>query len=169
VPTPAIAVRGLRLAFRGKRPGETIPVLDGVDLEVARGEFVCIVGPSGCGKSTLLNVLAGFEKPASGEVLVEGEPVQGPDRRRILVFQDDAAFPWLTVEQNIGFGLARLPAPERRRIVAHYTKWSASSASSARTRASSRAACASASRSRGRSPRGRTSCTWTSPSPRSTG
>ena len=98
-----VLARGLDVSF----PTDTgrIDVLTGVDLEVKEGELVCILGPSGCGKSTLLNVIGGFLKPTGGEVLIDGEPVTGPDPRRIFVFQERGVFPWLTVEGNIGFGL----------------------------------------------------------------
>jgi NitT/TauT family transport system ATP-binding protein len=91
-------------------------VLDGVNLSVGRGEFLCLLGPSGCGKSTLFNVIAGLEQPDSGEVLVEGEPVAGPGPDRVVVFQDGALFPWLTVRGNVEFGLSlqNVPAAERR-------------------------------------------------------
>jgi len=102
--------------------GKTAPiaVLENIDLEVFRGEFVCIVGPSGCGKSTLLNIVAGFFKPRSGEVLVNGTQVSGPDPHRIFVFQENGVFPWLTVEQNIGFGLDQLSAQEKAPIIQRY-------------------------------------------------
>jgi ABC-type nitrate/sulfonate/bicarbonate transport system ATPase subunit len=90
-------------------------------VEVRHGEFVCFVGPSGCGKSTLLNIVAGFLTATRGELLVEGEPVRGPDPRRIFVFQENGVFPWLTVQDNIGFGLLRKTRAERQRIVRHYT------------------------------------------------
>ncbi len=118
----AIAIRDLAVSFPGKGKAAAISVLRGVTFSVLPGEFVCLVGPSGCGKSTLLNVVAGFLPASSGEVRVEGEAVRGPDRRRIYVFQENGVFPWLTVEQNIGFGLSRLPAAERRRSVAHYVE-----------------------------------------------
>jgi NitT/TauT family transport system ATP-binding protein len=108
--------------FPGKHSGPPIEVLDGISMEVNRGEFVCLVGPSGCGKSTVLNILAGFQTPTSGEVLVGGERVRGPDPRRIFVFQESAVFPWLTVEQNIGFGLQGKPPAERATIIAHYVE-----------------------------------------------
>jgi NitT/TauT family transport system ATP-binding protein len=119
---PAVILRDLRMTFPGKRGEPPIDVLDGISLEVNRGEFVCLVGPSGCGKSTVLNILAGFQRATSGDVLVGGESVRGPDPRRIFVFQECAVFPWLTVEQNIGFGLQGKPARERAAIIAHYVK-----------------------------------------------
>ncbi len=84
-----------------------------------QGEFVCIVGPSGCGKSTLLNIVAGFLAQTDGTVLVEGEPVRGPNPRRIFVFQENGVFPWLTVEENVGFGLSSSPE-ERQETLRHY-------------------------------------------------
>jgi ABC-type nitrate/sulfonate/bicarbonate transport system ATPase subunit/flavin-dependent dehydrogenase len=108
------------MEFPGKGPGESTPVLDKIDLDVGHGEFVCIVGPSGCGKSTLLNIIAGFVPQTKGEVIVEGQPVRGPDPRRIFVFQESAVFPWLTVRENIGFGLARKSAAERDATVTRY-------------------------------------------------
>ena len=95
-------------------------VLERVDLSINEGEFVCILGPSGCGKSTLLNIVGGFIKPSEGEVTIGEERVVGPDPRRIFVFQERGVFPWLTVEQNIGFGLFRLPDEEKKRRIAYY-------------------------------------------------
>jgi ABC-type nitrate/sulfonate/bicarbonate transport system ATPase subunit len=95
-------------------------VLEHISLDVAGGEFVCILGPSGCGKSTLLNVAGGFLTPNAGEVTIDGQRVTGPDPRRIFVFQERGVFPWLTVEGNIGFGLFRLSDEERNRRIAHY-------------------------------------------------
>ena len=120
--TPLVQVRDLHVRFPGKAGSHAVEVLERVDLDVQRGEFVCIVGPSGCGKSTLLNAIAGFQPPSTGSVLVDGRPVTGPDPRRIFVFQENGVFPWLTVEANIGFGLGKLPRDERARIVAHYTE-----------------------------------------------
>jgi NitT/TauT family transport system ATP-binding protein len=97
-------------------------VLDDINLSVSEGEFVCILGPSGCGKSTLLNIVGGFVKPAEGEVTIDGERVTGPDPRRIFVFQERGVFPWLTVEENIGFGLFRQGEAERRARIAHYVQ-----------------------------------------------
>jgi ABC-type nitrate/sulfonate/bicarbonate transport system ATPase subunit len=118
-PTPGVlkvGIRGVSMQFGDVR------VLDDVNLEVREGEFVCLLGPSGCGKSTLLNVVGGFVKPSRGEVLIDGQSVRGPDPRRIFVFQERGVFPWLTVEGNIGFGLAALPKEERAKIVARYVQ-----------------------------------------------
>jgi sulfonate transport system ATP-binding protein len=104
--------------FRGyaNSGGSYTPALQNIDLEIEQGEFVCIVGPSGCGKSTLLHLLAGLDRPTTGEILVDGKPVQGPGTDRILIFQDLGLFPWLTVRQNVEFGMkmANLPRQERR-------------------------------------------------------
>lgn len=115
-----IEVKDLWMTFPGKRRGEQIHVLERINLVVRRGAFVCIVGPSGCGKSTLLNVIGGFLTPTSGEVLVEGRPVRGTDPKRIFVFQENGVFPWLNVEENIGFGLLDHTEISRREIVRHY-------------------------------------------------
>jgi ABC-type nitrate/sulfonate/bicarbonate transport system ATPase subunit len=100
----------------------TTRVLENIDLAVDEGEFVCILGPSGCGKSTLLNIVGGFVRQSEGEVTIDGEAVVGPDPRRIFVFQERGVFPWLTVEQNIGFGLFRLTDAERRERIVHYVQ-----------------------------------------------
>jgi len=104
------------------RDGQSMPVLEDINLEISDGEFICLVGPSGCGKSTLLNAMAGFLSPTSGSVTIDGETVTGPDPRRILVFQERGVFPWLTVEGNIGFGLSKLSRSEREQRIAHYVK-----------------------------------------------
>jgi NitT/TauT family transport system ATP-binding protein len=104
------------------RDGKSVPVLEDINLDVSEGEFVCLVGPSGCGKSTLLNVTGGFLSPTSGSVTIDGQPVHGPDPRRILVFQERGVFPWLTVEGNIGFGLSKLSRAERDQRITHYVQ-----------------------------------------------
>ena len=113
-----LSVRDLGMVFH--TDGKETRVLENINLEVRAGEFVCVLGPSGCGKSTLLNLLGGFARPTSGEVRIDGEVVSGPDPRRIFVFQERGVFPWLTVEENIGFGLFKLTAAERAQRVKHY-------------------------------------------------
>ncbi|PYJ23380.1 MAG: nitrate/sulfonate/bicarbonate ABC transporter ATP-binding protein [Verrucomicrobia bacterium] len=100
----------------------TVLALDRVSLDVAEGEFVCLVGASGCGKSTLLNIIAGLEKPDSGTLRADGKPVTGPGRERLVMFQEPALFPWLDVFGNILFGLKLKPNLTRsdRRDVAKY-------------------------------------------------
>jgi NitT/TauT family transport system ATP-binding protein len=115
-----LRIENLNMVFT--RDGKSTPVLQDINLEVAEGEFVCLVGPSGCGKSTLLNTMGGFLSPTSGTVRIDGEVVRGPDPRRIFVFQERGVFPWLTVAGNIGFGLAHLPRTEREGRIAHYVK-----------------------------------------------
>src|SRR5437588_8164921 len=107
--SPAVSIERLRVAF-----GELV-ALDGIDLEVAQGELVCLLGPSGCGKSTLLNAVAGFVKPTSGSVRANGRLVAGPGPDRAMVFQEYALFPWMTVEENVAFGL-RVRGEPRPRI-----------------------------------------------------
>ena len=115
----AVDIKDLWMSFPGKPGAEPIHVLERVTLSVQPGEFVCIVGPSGCGKSTLLNIVAGFLPHTRGEVLVEGQPVRGPNPHRIFVFQENGIFPWLTVRDNISFGIEKTN-PRRADILSHY-------------------------------------------------
>lgn len=121
-PIAELKLRAQHLGVVYERDGARMPVLEDINLEIADGEFICLVGPSGCGKSTLLNAMAGFLSPTSGSVTIDGEKVTGPDPRRILVFQERGVFPWLTVEGNIGFGLSKLSKTEREERIAHYVK-----------------------------------------------
>ncbi len=98
-------MRGLRKQFVDIVRKEELIALDGIDLDVGDDEFLTILGPSGCGKTTLLNIVASFETASSGEVRLDGEPVRRPGPDRGVVFQEYALFPWLTVQQNIEFGL----------------------------------------------------------------
>lgn len=121
-PANGYKLRTQQLGVVYARDGKSIAALEEIDLDIKDGEFICIVGPSGCGKSTLLNAMGGFLSPTSGSVTIDGEAVRGPDRRRILVFQERGVFPWLTVEGNIGFGLSKLPRAERVHRIAHYVQ-----------------------------------------------
>ena len=103
-----VVVRGVSKVFPSSRGTPDVQALGSVDLSLRSGEFFAVVGPSGCGKSTLLEVIAGLSEPSTGEVLFNGQRVQGsvPDGIGII-FQEDASFPWLTVRENIAFGLKR--------------------------------------------------------------
>ncbi|HKS62797.1 MAG TPA: ABC transporter ATP-binding protein [Xanthobacteraceae bacterium] len=96
----AINLTRVTKIFGGAKP---VRALDNVDLSIGKGQFAAIVGPSGCGKSTILNLVAGFEKPTSGEVRVDGKPVRAPGPDRAVVFQEAALFPWLSVWENTVF------------------------------------------------------------------
>ncbi len=119
---PVLQVRGVSKRFNTKR-SDTLALSD-INLDVAEGEFVCVVGPSGCGKSTLLNVVAGFEAPDEGEVLTSGIPIRGAGPDRVVVFQEAALFPWMNVRANIEFGLklAGVTKQERRARASEYLK-----------------------------------------------
>lgn len=114
---PKVSIRGVRKIFQeaGKEP---LQVLEDIDLDVADGEFVCLLGPSGCGKSTLLNLCAGFEDHEEGTIQIDGEPVRGPDPRRVFVFQEYGIFPWMSVWDNIVFGLAGETTARKHEIAA---------------------------------------------------
>ncbi|MEO9320237.1 MAG: ABC transporter ATP-binding protein [Nitrososphaera sp.] len=90
-------------------------VFEGLSVDISEGEFVTVLGPSGCGKSTFLNVIAGLEKPDSGQILVRGEERHGTDPHRLVIFQEGALYPWLTVRQNIEFGLKVAGIDHQRR------------------------------------------------------
>jgi ABC-type nitrate/sulfonate/bicarbonate transport system ATPase subunit len=113
-----IVVRDIRKSYATEKGPLT--VLAGVDFAVADGEFVALVGPSGCGKTTLLNNIAGFERPDGGEVIVNGSPVTGPSRQGIVISQLGSVFPWLTVQQNLMFGLMGMPKNDKKRMAQHY-------------------------------------------------
>jgi ABC-type nitrate/sulfonate/bicarbonate transport system ATPase subunit len=113
-----IAVKDLKKSFATDQG--ILPVIDDVSFEVADGEFVAIVGPSGCGKSTLLNVIAGFDPPDHGSVTVDGSTRNGPNSKGILMPQQGSVFPWLTVQQNLMFGLNGHAPANRVEIADHY-------------------------------------------------
>lgn len=98
-----IEIRGVSKVFSDPKRG-TVCALEDIDLHIYPGEIFALVGPSGCGKSTLLNLVAGFDTPSSGMVLVGGQRVEGPTPDRGVVFQEHGLFPWLTVLQNVRFG-----------------------------------------------------------------
>jgi NitT/TauT family transport system ATP-binding protein len=118
-PIPGLLIRDLRQGFQ-TRFGWT-EVLSDIDLQIREGEFFCLVGPSGCGKSTLLNLIAGFLQPTSGVVQLDGEVLRGPGNNRVVVFQDvhNSLFPWMSVRDNVEFGLKmlKLSAAERSKRV----------------------------------------------------
>src|SRR6202165_5492510 len=94
------ALSGVFRSYANSR-GSFTPALQNIDLEIEQREFVCIVGPSGCGKSTLLHLLAGLDRPTTGEITVDGSPVNGPGTDRILLFQELGLFPWLAGRQTV--------------------------------------------------------------------
>jgi NitT/TauT family transport system ATP-binding protein len=116
--TSHITIRGVNKVFT--TAGGPLVALQDINLEIPPGQFTCLLGPSGCGKSTLLNAVAGFALPSSGSIVANGRAVTGPGPERGMVFQEYALFPWMTVEQNIGFGLEikGMPAPQIRARVA---------------------------------------------------
>ena len=126
VATPAQAAPRLqvdKVSLRYKKPdGGTFTALEEVSFEVPDQQFAVLVGPSGCGKSSLLYLTAGLAEPTSGEIYVGGQQVQGPGADRGMVFQSYTLFPWLTVRQNVEFGLKRrgMPAARRKEIVDYY-------------------------------------------------
>ncbi len=123
VVVPKVTLDSISLSYK-TTSGERLLALDNVSLEVAPGEFLCIVGPSGCGKSTLLHLIAGLQPPTSGKVLIDGAPVSGPGTDRILIFQELGLFPWLTVAGNVEFGLKmkNIPKAERKEKVEYYLR-----------------------------------------------
>lgn len=103
--------------------GEKVNVLNDINLDVYKGEFICIVGHSGCGKSTLLRLISSLESITSGEIKLAGKPVEGPSEKCGMIFQESRLLNWLTVDENIGFALDRkLPKEEKKKIVADLVK-----------------------------------------------
>ena len=106
-----LSIRGVSRTFSGRR-GQTTQALLPIDFDVRQNDFVTILGPSGCGKSTLLRIVAGLDFPSTGQVLLDGQPVDGPGADRGMVFQSYTLFPWLNIAQNIRFGLRERGLPE---------------------------------------------------------
>ena len=98
-----VSIQGVEKKYN-TRKGEVV-ALNGVDFDIKENEFICVIGPSGCGKSTLLYIIAGLLEPTSGQILVDGKPINGTGTDRGVVFQQYALFPWLTVKKNVEFGL----------------------------------------------------------------
>lgn len=111
-----IEINNLRTVYGEE--DESVLALDDINLEIRRGEFLCVLGPSGCGKSTLLKTIAGYIPPTSGECLMQGEPIEGPDWHRGVVFQSSTLYPWMTVNENVEFGpkMRGLPKEEIKKI-----------------------------------------------------
>lgn len=115
-----IVVTGIHKSFESQKG--TLPVIGGVSFSVADGEFVAIVGPSGCGKSTLMNIVAGFERADRGSVRVDGAELAGPSPKGIVISQHGSVFPWLTVQQNLMFGLLGDGHGDKAALADHYAE-----------------------------------------------
>ena len=117
-----LSIRNVGKTFPGLRGKPPTQALQPVSLEVADNDFITVLGPSGCGKSTLLRLVAGLETPSEGQILLDGQPVYEPGADRGVVFQSYTLFPWLTVRQNICFGLREknMPAAQQREISEHF-------------------------------------------------
>jgi NitT/TauT family transport system ATP-binding protein len=110
-----ICLRGVTQTFRPAKKGPPLVALENINLQIKPGEFLCIVGPSGSGKSSLLNLIAGLSFPSAGEVQVDNQRVTGPGTDRVLIFQEHGLFPWLTVGQNVEFGLRMMGMGRKER------------------------------------------------------
>jgi NitT/TauT family transport system ATP-binding protein len=107
----------LRSVCKTFRADKEVHTLEDVNLTIREGEFVVLVGPSGCGKSTLLNMIAGFDTPSQGEILLDGKPVRAPHPDRLMMFQEHALFPWLNVINNVRYGLRwKYPFKRKRQL-----------------------------------------------------
>jgi len=117
-----LLIEAVSRVFPGVRGGPPTRALEPTSLAVGDNDFICVLGPSGCGKSTLLRIVAGLDTPTTGRVLLDGAPVTGPGADRGMVFQSYTLFPWLTVTENICFGLREkgVSAAEQARRAAHY-------------------------------------------------
>jgi NitT/TauT family transport system ATP-binding protein len=120
---PKVSLEGISLSYK-TNDGSRLLALDNINLKVKPGEFLCIVGPSGCGKSTLLHLIAGLQQATSGKVLVDDKQIEGTGTDRILIFQELGLFPWLTVGQNVEFGMRMkgTSKAERKDKTEHYLR-----------------------------------------------
>jgi NitT/TauT family transport system ATP-binding protein len=112
--SPKLTLRGVHKGYV-QSSGERVEAVANVSLDIAPGEFVCLIGPSGCGKSTLLNLIAGLDRPDGGEVLMDGAPILGPGPDRAVLFQEPSLFPWMSVVENVAFALGFVGTPKRER------------------------------------------------------
>jgi len=112
--SPKLTLRGVHKGYV-QSSGERVEAVANVSLDIAPGEFVCLIGPSGCGKSTLLNLIAGLDRPDRGEVLMDGAPILGPGPDRAVLFQEPSLFPWMSVVENVAFALGFVGTPKRER------------------------------------------------------
>jgi len=115
-----IVVAGVTKSFASNQG--VLPVIEEVSFGVDDGEFVAIVGPSGCGKSTLMNIVAGFDRPDQGTVRIDGVVQTAPSSRGILISQAGSVFPWLTVQQNLMFGLNGRALDDKKQLADHYAE-----------------------------------------------
>jgi NitT/TauT family transport system ATP-binding protein len=118
-----LQIQGVSKTFQTRTGG--VGALENINLDIAEGEFLCLVGPSGCGKSTLLNVVAGLDQADSGRIILDGQAIDGPGPERVVVFQDGGLFPWLSVRENVEFGLkdrSGLSRARRQEMAEYYLK-----------------------------------------------
>lgn len=115
-----MSLRDICFSYQGEK--STANAIENINLDILKGEFICLLGPSGCGKSTLLNILAGFKKPTSGMAKMENTIIEGPDWHRGMVFQSPTLYPWLNVRKNVGFGpkMRKVPKDEIEKITDKY-------------------------------------------------
>src|SRR5246127_5087487 len=120
---PKVSLRDISLSYKANN-GSSLLARDHISFEVRPSEFLCIVGPSGCGKSTLLHLIAGLQPPTAGQIAMDGDSVTAPGTDRILIFQEHGLFPWLTVGQNVEFGMKMkgLAKKEREERTRHYLR-----------------------------------------------
>lgn len=122
--TPLISLQNVNKTFH--TPRGPMKVVNDVSLDIGRGEFITLIGPSGCGKTTILNMIGGFLSPDAGNLTIEGRAISAPGKERGVIFQEYGVFPWLTVQENIEFGLKLranrdgMTVARRKEIVAHY-------------------------------------------------
>lgn len=123
---PKLRFNNVSKRFIAPRTGQETVAVSGVELAIEAGEFICVVGPSGCGKSTVMNLVAGLDRPSAGSIEMDGRPISGPGADRGVMFQDYALYPWLTVVENVGFGLKNgtpgrgLSRAQREERIRHY-------------------------------------------------